>query len=523
MTTPADAAARSPVGRALVSVSDKTGVVDFARALRAAGVEILSTGGTARALAAGGVEARDVSDYTGFPEIMDGRVKTLHPRVHGGLLARRDADAAVMREHGIAGIDLLAVNLYPFARTVARDDCTPEEALESIDVGGPAMIRAAAKNHRHVTVVVDPADYGEIAAMIKDHGGVAADRRLALAAKAFAHTAAYDQMIGAWFAARAAPAADELPQTWGGHRRTAALRYGENPHQRAALYGGGEAGAGAARQLQGKPLSFNNYLDADAACRALREFETPACVIVKHANPCAVACADDAGAAYARAHAADPLSAFGGVIALNRALDAATARAIITTQFVEVIAVAEARPEALKEMAAKPNVRLLAYRDDARGGGLAVKSIRGGLLVQQEDEARVAAGDLRAVTRRKPDAAEIADLLFAWRVAKHVHSNAIVCAAGNRTIGIGGGQTSRVDSVRIALAKAARCGHSLAGAAMASDGFFPFADAVALAHEAGVAAVIQPGGSRRDAEVIAAADERGMAMVFTGVRHFRHG
>lgn len=503
-------------------MSDKTGVVDFARALRAAGVEILSTGGTARALAAGGVEVRDVADYTGFPEIMGGRVKTLHPRVHGGLLARRDADADAMREHGIVGIDVLAVNLYPFAQTVARADCTTEEAIESIDVGGPAMIRAAAKNYRHVTVVVDPADYAEIAEIIGDGGDVAADRRFALATKAFEHTAAYDRMIGGWLAARTAPAGDELPKTWGGFARTATLRYGENPHQRAALYGDG--GACAARRLQGKPLSFNNYLDADAACRALREFgETPACVIVKHANPCAAACADDAGEAYARAHAADPLSAFGGVIALNRALDEATARAIVTTQFVEVIAVPEAHPGALRVLAAKPRVRLLAYRDDARDGGLAVKSIRGGLLVQQEDEARVEAGDLQTVTRRKPDAAEIADLLFAWRVARHVHSNAIVCAAGMRTVGIGGGQTSRVDAVQIALHKAARCGHTLAGAAMASDGFFPFADAVTLAHEAGVAAVIQPGGSVRDADVIAAADERGITMVLTGVRHFRHG
>lgn len=534
MTTPPEAVARRPVKRVLVSVSDKTGIVEFARALTAAGVEILSTGGSARALVAGGVEVRDVSDYTGFPEIMGGRVKTLHPRVHGGLLARPDTDADAMREHGIAGIDLLAVNLYPFAHTVARADCTPEEAIENIDVGGPAMIRAAAKNYRHVTVLVDPRDYAGIAAMIKDAGGVAGDKRLALAAKAFAHTAAYDRMIGDWFAARAAPPADAsaqtLPQTLlhigAGYTRTAMLRYGENPHQRAALYGAGaDTGVHAARQLQGRQLSFNNYLDIAAACRALREFgETPACVIVKHANPCAVACADDAAEAYARAHAADPLSAFGGVIALNRALDEATARAIVAQQFAEVVAVPEAHPGAVEVMAAKPNVRLLVYRDAACGDdGLDVKSIRGGLLMQQQDRARVAADDLRVVTRRKPDAAEIADLLFAWRVVKHVYSNAIVVAAGNRSVGIGGGQTSRVDAVHIALHKAARCGHARARAVMASDGFFPFEDGIALAHEAGIAAVIQPGGSINDAKVIAAADARGIAMVFTGVRHFRHG
>ena len=532
MTTPPDDDddARHPVGRALVSVSDKTGVVDFARALRAAGVEILSTGGTARALVAGGVEVRDVSDYTGFPEIMGGRVKTLHPRVHGGLLARRDADADAMREHGIAGIDLLAVNFYPFAEAVTYG-CAPEKIVENIDVGGPAMIRAAAKNYRYVTVVVDPEDYAGIAAMLKDAGGIACDKRLALAAKAFEHTATYDHKVSVWFAARAAPTADApaqtLPQTWGGHTRMVSLRYGENPHQRAALYGAGaddDSCVYAARQLQGKRLSFNNYLDADAACRTLREFgDTPACVIVKHANPCAVACADDAVEAYARAHAADPLSAFGGVIALNRVLDEATARAVVTKQFAEVVAVPEAHPGAVEAMAAKPNVRLLVYRDAARADGLDVKNIDGGLLVQQQDRARVEADDLRVVTRRKPSAAEIADLLFAWRVVKHVHSNAIVIAAANQTLGIGGGQTSRVDAVQIALHKAARCGHSLAGAVLASDGFFPFEDGLALAHDAGIAAVIQPGGSVNDDKVIAAADARGIAMVFTGVRHFSHG
>lgn len=514
-----------PVARALLSASDKTGIVAFARGLQAAGVEILSTGGTARALREGGVAVRDVSDYTGFPEIMEGRVKTLHPRIHGGLLARRGEDAEVMDEHGIAGIDLLAVNLYPFARTVARNGCTVAEAVENIDIGGPAMVRAAAKNYRYVTVVVEPADYDDVLGMIRDHGGVADDRRFELAAKAFRHTAAYDRAVSAWFARQrgaAPPARDPLPQAWGDWPQTAALRYGENPHQSAALYSGG-GGLSGARQLQGKPLSFNNYLDADAAVEAVCEFgDQPACVIVKHANPCGAACADDIGAAYRRAWQTDPLSAFGGIVAVNRPLDAGTARAIIEQQFVEVIVAPGAAPGALDELAAKPALRLLVHEEMPGGARLDVRSIGGGVLVQQADARRVEADALETVTRRKPEPAEINDLLFAWRVVKHVRSNAIVLAASGRTSGIGAGQMSRVDSVRLAIDKAARAGHALTGAALASDAFFPFEDSVVLAHEAGIGAVIQPGGSVNDRKVIAAADERGMAMVFTGVRHFRH-
>ena len=582
-------AARSrppPVARALLSVSDKTGVVAFARGLQAAGVKILSTGGTARALREGGVEVRDVSAYTGFPEIMGGRVKTLHPRIHGGLLARRGEDDAVMREHGIAGIDLLAVNLYPFERTVARG-ARLAEAVENIDIGGPAMVRAAAKNHRFVTVVTNPADYDEVLGLIRADGGVGDTRRLELAAAAFSHIAAYDRAVAAWLARRratmpktadaapqtadtapqatgaapqtpdtasqtpdtapqtanttprmpdaasktpdttpqtpdTAPSPDNLPQAWGGWPQAARLRYGENPHQIAALYSGGGGLAGA-RQLQGKKLSFNNYLDADAAVRAVREFaDRPACVIVKHANPCGAACADSLAEAWRRARQTDPQSAFGGIVAFNRALDANTARAM-TEQFVEVVVAPQVAPDALSVLAAKPALRVLAHEamfsDD---DGLDARAVAGGVLVQQADTRRVGAADLKTVTRRKPNEREIADLLFAWRVVKHVRSNAIVLAADGRTSGIGAGQMSRVDSVRLAVDKAARAGCALAGAAMASDAFFPFEDGVVAAHEAGIGAVIQPGGSVNDRKVIAAADERGMTMVFTGVRHFRH-
>jgi len=616
-----------PVARALLSVSDKTGVVAFARGLRAAGVEILSTGGTARALREGGVEVRDVSSYTGYPEIMDGRVKTLHPRVHGGLLGRRGEDDAVMAEHGIAGIDLLAVNLYPFERTVARG-ARLAEAVENVDIGGPAMVRAAAKNHRFVTVVTNPADYDEVLGLIRDHGGVGDIRRLELAAAAFSHTAAYDRAIASWFAghraamprtpdaapqkagtapqtpnaapqkagtapqtpnaapqkagaapqvtgvASQAPGAvsqkpgvapqaagvasqtpdiapqtaatapqkpgtesqmpdaapqtpdaappPDLPQAWGGFPQAARLRYGENPHQIAALYSGGGGLAGA-EQLQGKQLSFNNYLDADAAVRAVCEFaDRPACVIVKHANPCGAACADSLAEAWRRARQTDPQSAFGGIVAVNRALDANTARAL-AEQFVEVVVAPQVAPDALSVLAAKPALRVLAHDAMFSGdAGLDARAVAGGVLVQQADTRRVVAADLKTVTRRKPDERETADLLFAWRVVKHVRSNAIVLAAEERTSGIGAGQMSRVDSVRLAVDKAARAGCTLTGAALASDAFFPFDDGLVAAHEAGIGAVIQPGGSVNDRKIIAAADERGMAMVFTGVRHFRH-
>ena len=520
------------IARALISVSDKTGLAELAACLSRHGVEILSTGGTAAALRAAGHRVVDVSEHTGFPEIMDGRVKTLHPKIHGGLLARRDdpAHGAAMAAHAIAPIDLLVVNLYPFEATIARG-ADFETAIENIDIGGPAMIRAAAKNHDAVAVVVEPADYAALTAELDAQGGattLALRRRLAAAA--YARTGAYDAAISSWFAA-------QNGETWparlviAGERRET-LRYGENPHQAAAFYAGGPArpGVATARQLQGKELSYNNYTDTDAAFEAVAEFAGPACVVVKHANPCGVALGAAPREAYLRALACDPVSAFGGIVALNRPLDAATA-AEIAKLFVEVIVAPEATDEAQAIIAAKKNLRLLVTGGlpDPAAPGLAIRSLAGGFLVQGRDAGRIGAADLKVVTKRAPSPREIEDLLFAFAVAKHVKSNAIVYARDGATVGIGAGQMSRIDSSRIAAWKAAEGAKAAGepesraiGSVVASDAFFPFPDGLLAAAAAGVTAVIQPGGSIRDADVIAAADAQGLAMVFTGMRHFRH-
>ncbi len=520
----------SPVRRALLSVSDKAGLVDLARALDALGVELLSTGGSARALREAGVPVREVSDLTGFPEIMGGRVKTLHPRVHGGLLGRRGVDDAVMRQHGIEPIDLLVVNLYPFERTVARPDCTLDEAIEDIDVGGPAMLRAAAKNHAQVAVVTDPGDYATLIEALRGEGGTTLGLRRRLAAKAFALSARYDGLIADWLGARGDGEHVEpfAPTLHLALQRAQTLRYGENPHQGGALYLEPQTPPGiaaTARMLAGKELSFNNLADADAALECVKAFrKVPACVIVKHANPCGVALGADIRTAYERAYACDPTSAFGGIIAFNQPLDVATAEAILKQQFVEVVLAPEISPAALAVFARKPNVRVLAtgawpeqltsLRD--------YKRIAGGLLVQDADRDTLLLSDLKVVSRRVPDVEELRDLLFAWHVAMFVKSNAIVCARDGRTVGIGAGQMSRVISARIATLKAADAGLEIRGSVLASDAFFPFRDGIDTAAAAGIRAVIQPGGSMRDADVIAAADEHDLAMVFTGVRHFRH-
>ena len=519
---------RHRVRRALLSVSDKTGLIDLAGALAAQGVELLSTGGTAKALRAAGIAVRDVSDVTGFPEIMDGRVKTLHPAIHGGLLGREGVDDAVMAQHGIAPIDVLVVNLYPFEATVARPGCSYEDAVENIDIGGPAMLRAAAKNHDRVAVVVDPSDYASLLAAIAAGGTTAAQRR-AFAAKAYAHTAHYDGAIAQWLSPRASePSQPEAwPQTMHLSLQLAStLRYGENPHQSGALYVEKDAAHGivaTARFLQGKELSYNNLADADAALECVKVFDAPACVIVKHANPCGVAVAANLLDAYDRAYATDPTSAFGGIIAFNRALDAATAREIVKRQFVEVVIAPTIADDALAAFAKKSNVRVLACGAfTPRPAAQDFKRIAGGLLVQDADSDALAINDLKVVTRRAPNANDFADLLFAWKVAMHVKSNAIVYAKDQRTIGVGAGQMSRVVSAKIAGLKADEAGLPVPGAVMASDAFFPFRDGIDAAAKAGIACVIQPGGSMRDADVIAAADEHGIAMVFTGRRHFRH-
>ena len=513
-------AERTPVRRALLAVSDKTGIVDFARSLDALGVELLSTGGTAAALAAGGVPVREVSEHTGFPEIMDGRVKTLHPKIHGGILARRDADGETMARHGIAPIDLVVVNLYPFEETVAHGDRTPEEAVENIDIGGPTLLRAAAKNHADVLAVVDPVDYARVVESL-DAGGTTFDERRAFAAKAFAHTARYEAAIAGWFADDAFP--DHLTLGFG---KREGLRYGENPHQAAAFYAERRPAPGTVGnlvQLQGKELSYNNIADTDAALRCVQAFEAPACVIVKHANPCGVAVAGDLRAAYERAFATDPTSAFGGIVAFNRALDANTLEAVVGKQFAEVVAAPVVAPEAVEAARRRKNLRLLAVGNPERGGpGRDFKRVGGGLLVQDEDVLCLDGEALRTVTKRAPTDTEMDDLLFAWRVAWFVKSNAIVYARDGRTVGVGAGQMSRVVSARIASMKAEDAGLAVEGAVMASDAFFPFRDGVDAAAQAGIRAVVQPGGSMRDAESIEAADEHGMAMVFTGVRHFRH-
>jgi phosphoribosylaminoimidazolecarboxamide formyltransferase/IMP cyclohydrolase len=519
-----------PVRRALLSVSDKTGIVELARELAARGIEILSTGGTAALLTQSGVPVREVAAHTGFPEIMDGRVKTLHPKIHGGLLGRRGTDEAVMAEHGIAPIDLLVVNLYPFAATVARPGASYEEAVENIDIGGPAMLRAAAKNHAAVLTVVDPADYRALLEeLARCQGGSEFATRARLAAKAFAHTARYDTAVADYLGTRTgAAAAAAFPQTLPlVFEKAQDLRYGENPHQRAAFYrelAARGAGVAHATVLQGKDLSYNNIADADTAIECVRQFTTPACVIVKHANPCGAALGADVRAAYEAAYRTDPTSAYGGIIAFNRALDAATAEAILERQFVEVLAAPELSPEAARLLAARPNVRVLvlgALGAEA-AGALEFKSVTGGLLAQERDLADLNEQELTVPTRRKPSTDELADLRFAWRVCKFVKSNAIVFARGAATLGVGAGQMSRVYSTRVAAMKAADEKLALAGAVMASDAFFPFRDNLDVAAGYGIRAVIQPGGSKRDAEVIAAADEHGMAMVFTGMRHFRH-
>ena len=519
----------TPVQRALVSVYYKTGIVELCQALAALEIEILSTGGTARLLAEHDIRVTEVADYTGFPEMMDGRVKTLHPRIHAGLLGRRGTDDAVMRAHGIGPIDLLVVNLYPFEATVARPGCGFAEALENIDIGGPALLRAAAKNHAAVTVLTDPADYAPVLAELKaNDGGVSAATRFRLAQTAFALTARYDANVSNYLGALNAerePLAYPLTYTTQFKKRQT-LRYGENPHQSAALYTEPAPPAGAlagARQLQGRPLSYNNLADADAALECVLALDAPACVIVKHANPCGAAQGDSARAAYERAYKTDPAAAFGGIIAFNNKLDGATVRAIIERQFVEVILAPELAPDCGAVLAARPGVRLLetGYRK-APLAALGLKRISGGLLAQDSDAGRIAGEDLQVVTRRPLAEAELADLLFAWRVVKYVKSNAIVYAKDGMTLGIGAGQMSRIYSARIAAQKAADEKLALAGAVMASDAFFPFRDGLDVAAEAGIRAVIQPGGSVRDKEVIAAADEHEIAMVFTGMRHFLH-
>jgi phosphoribosylaminoimidazolecarboxamide formyltransferase / IMP cyclohydrolase len=519
-----------PITRALLSVSDKTGLIDFARGLTAMGVKLLSTGGTAKVLADAGLPVTEIATFTGFPEMLDGRVKTLHPKVHGAILARRDAPAHVeaLRQHAIPTIDLVVVNLYPFRETVAKPGCTLEDAIENIDIGGPAMVRSAAKNHAHVGIVVDPADYATLLEEMRVRGAtLSTATRFALAQKAFSHTAAYDGAISNYLTARdAAGAVDALPGrfNWQG-TKLQDLRYGENPHQRAAFYRDDVPAPGTiatGRQLQGKELSYNNIADGDSAWECVQVFPEPACVIVKHANPCGVALAAAPLEAYRKAFATDPTSAFGGIIAFNREVDAATVEAV-STQFLEVLIAPSYSSDALAAIAKKTNVRVLAIAPGAAAGNTwDVKRVGGGMLVQTPDADRVDAAALKVVTRLAPTPPQLADLLFAWRVAKFVKSNAIVYCGGGRTLGIGAGQMSRVDATRIAAIKAANAGLSLVGSVVASDAFFPFRDGLDVVAENGAVAVIQPGGSVRDAEVIAAADERGIAMVFTGIRHFRH-
>ena len=519
----------TPVRRALLSVSDKTGIVEFARELKERGIELLSTGGTAKLLTSHGISVKEVAQHTGFPEIMDGRVKTLHPKIHGGLLGRRGLDEAVMREHAIEPIDLLAVNLYPFAATVSRPNCTYEDAVDNIDIGGPAMVRAGAKNHAFVTVVVDPGDYRELLdELAANQGSTNVAMRQKLAAKAFAHTAQYDAMVSAYFTGAIGGGAATFPSDLNlSFRKQFDLRYGENPHQQAAFYTDPRAiGASVteAKQIQGRELSFNNIADSDTALECVRQFDFPACVIVKHANPCGVARCASIGEAYERAYRTDPTSAYGGIIAFNRELDGATAQAIIDRQFVEVILAPGIADDARAALAPRENVRVLMVGDLSRPVTqlLEYKSVSGGLLVQTRDCGVVKAQELRTVTQRAPTLAELDDLIFAWRVAKYVKSNAIVAVHDKATLGIGAGQMSRVISSKIAAMKAQDEGLTLNGAAVASDAFFPFRDGLDVLAEFGIKSIIQPGGSKRDAEVVAAADEHGIAMVFTGMRHFRH-
>jgi phosphoribosylaminoimidazolecarboxamide formyltransferase/IMP cyclohydrolase len=521
----------TPIAQALLSVSDKTGLVDFARGLDAMGVKLISTGGTAKSLMDAGLPVTEVAEYTGFPEMLDGRVKTLHPRVHGAILARRDSleHMAALTKHAIPTIDLVVVNLYPFRQTVARPGCSLDDAIENIDIGGPALVRAAAKNHAHVGVVVDPADYPALLDELSANGRqLGSATRFRLAQKAFSHTAAYDGAISNYLTARDETGAPQLfPDrfNWQG-AKVQDLRYGENPHQQAAFYRDEAPAPGTIatyRQLQGKELSFNNIGDSDAAWECVESFAEPACVIVKHANPCGAAIAQTPLEAYRQALATDPTSAFGGIIAFNREIDAATVE-LVSAQFLEVLIAPGYSDDALECIAKKVNVRVLTVQGAGTEAGNAwdMKRVGGGMLLQTPDRRNIDARELSVVSRKTPTPSQLADLLFVWRVAKFVKSNAIVYGGGGRTLGIGAGQMSRVDSTRIAAIKAQAAGLSLAGSVVASDAFFPFRDGLDVVADNGAVAVIQPGGSVRDAEVIAAADERGLAMVFTGVRHFRH-
>ena len=523
-----------PIRRALLSVSDKTGIVEFATALAERNIELLSTGGTAKLLAENGLTVKEVSQYTGHPEIMAGRVKTLHPKVHGGILGRRGQDEEVMAEHDIDAIDMVVVNLYPFAATVAKENCSLEDAIENIDIGGPTMVRAAAKNHKDVAIVVNAKKYAAIIAEMDDNeGSLTHATRFDLAIAAFEHTAQYDGMIANYFGTMVYPKTEEgdstqFPRTFNQQFvKKQDLRYGENSHQQAAFYVENdvqEASVSTATQLQGKALSYNNIADTDAALECVKEFDVPACVIVKHANPCGVALGDNILEAYDRAFKTDPTSAFGGIIAFNKTLDKDTAKAIIDRQFVEVIIAPEVSEEAKTVTAAKQNVRVLEC-GDWRGQLTEehdIKRVNGGLLVQERDFGMVEKEELKIVSKVQPTAEQLDDLLFAWKVAKYVKSNAIVYCKDKMTIGVGAGQMSRVYSAKIAGIKAADENLEVPGSVMASDAFFPFRDGIDAAAEAGIKAVIQPGGSMRDEEVIAAADEHGIAMVFTGMRHFRH-
>ncbi len=517
------------IKRALISVSDKTGILEFAKSLSEQGVEILSTGGTAKLLMDNGVEVKEVSSHTGFPEMMDGRIKTLHPKIHGGILARRGTDEAVMQEHGIKPIDLLVVNLYPFEATVANPDCLLADAIENIDIGGPTMLRAAAKNHKDVTVIVEPEDYQAVLNELSENSGTTLELRYRLAWKTFAHTAHYDGAISNYLGARlnSENEAEVFPESYSiQYQKSQTMRYGENPHQSAAFYtekNPSEASVSTAVQIQGKALSFNNVADTDAALECVKQFDKPACVIVKHANPCGVAVAEDSLTAYDNAFKTDPTSAFGGIIAFNRELDHETAKSIVERQFVEVIIAPSISERAKVVVSEKKNVRLLACGEwNKPQPDWDFKKVNGGLLIQDRDLGEITANDLKVVSKVQPSEEQIKDLLFCWKVAKSVKSNAIVYASKERTIGVGAGQMSRVYSAKIAGIKAADEGLEVKGCVMASDAFFPFRDGIDAAAEAGISAIIQPGGSMRDQEVIDAADEHGMAMVFTSMRHFKH-
>ncbi len=517
------------VKRALISVSDKTGIVEFAQQLTALDIEILSTGGTFRLLKESGIPAIEISDYTGFPEMMDGRVKTLHPKVHGGILGRRGTDDEIMKAHDIQEIDMVVVNLYPFENTIANPDCDLATAIENIDIGGPTMVRAAAKNYNDVAIVVNASDYMTVIEEMTEHtGALALSTRFDLSVKAFEHTSSYDGAIANYLGKKVKQGDENFARTFNlQFEKKQTLRYGENPHQNAAFYVEStlsEASVATAKQIQGKALSFNNIADTDAALETVKQFTAPTCVIVKHANPCGVAQAETLLEAYEKAFATDPESSFGGIIAFNGELDAATAQAIVDKQFVEVIIAPSISTEAISIVEAKKNVRLLecgSWKKDT-APKLDYKRVNGGLLVQDSDQGSITLEDLKVVTKVAPTDAQLQDLLFAWKVGKMVKSNAIIYAKDGQTIGVGAGQMSRINSARIAGIKAEHAGLEVQGSVMASDAFFPFRDGLDNAAAAGISAVIQPGGSMRDEEVIAAADEHGIAMVFTGMRHFRH-